>query len=255
MREMTSGSLKSSASREHSPRMLRQSKPTQTQEIAQPFRNATRIQESFTSTLERMALLWLAARMPCWVTSDQLTLLGFLSMLMAGAGYLLARWHPVGLLLATACLALNWFGDSLDGTLARVRNRQRPRYGFYVDHMVDSFGALFLMSGLGASTYVDWRIAMGMLIAFLLLSIESYLASYTLGIFRLSFAKFGPTEIRILLAAGSVVLWFRPDMRIPGLPYRLLDFGGLVAVVAMGIMVVVAAVWHTRELYRQETLL
>jgi archaetidylinositol phosphate synthase len=201
-----------------------------------------------------MVLLWLAARMPCWVTSDQLTLLGFLSMLMAGASYLLARWHPVGLLLATACLALNWFGDSLDGTLARVRNRQRPRYGFYVDHMVDSFGALFLMSGLGASTYVDWRIAMGMLIAFLLLSIESYLASYTLGIFRLSFAKFGPTEIRILLAAGNVVLWFRPEMRIPGLPYRLLDFGGLVAVVAMGIMVVVAAVWHTRELYRQERL-
>jgi archaetidylinositol phosphate synthase len=94
-----------------------------------------------------------------------------------------------------------------------------------------------------------------MLVAFLLLSIESYLASYTLGIFRLSFAKFGPTEIRILLAVGNVVLWFRPEMRIPGLPYRLLDFGGLVAVASMGIMVVVATVSHTRELYRQETLL
>lgn len=224
------------------------------EECAQAFRNATRIQESLTSARERRVLLWLAARMPCWVTSDQLTLLGFVAMLLAGASYLFARWHPVGLLLATACLALNWFGDSLDGTLARVRNRQRPRYGFYVDHMVDSFGALFLMSGLAASTYVDWRIAMGMLIAFLLLSIESYLASYTLGIFRLSFAKFGPTEIRMLLALGNVVLWFHPEMRIPGLPYRLLDFGGLVAVAAMGIMVVVAAVWHTRELYRQETL-
>jgi archaetidylinositol phosphate synthase len=231
-----------------------QMKTAPTREGVQAFRNATRIQESITSGVERMALLWLAARMPCWVTSDQLTLLGFLAMLMAGASYLLARWHPVGLLLATACLALNWFGDSLDGTLARVRNRQRPRYGFYVDHTVDSFGALFLMTGLAASTYVDWRIAMGMLIAFLLLSIESYLASYTLGIFRLSFAKFGPTEIRILLALGNVVLWFRPEMRIPGLPYRLLDFGGLVAVGAMGVMVVVAAVWHTRELYRQETL-
>jgi hypothetical protein len=120
--------------------------------------------------------------------------------------------------------------------------------------MVDSFGALFLMGGLGASTYVDWRIAMGMLIAFLLLSIESYLASYTLGVFRLSFAKFGPTEIRILLSVGNIVLWFRPDLKVPGLPYRLLDFGGLVAVTAMGVMVVVAAVWHTRELYRQETL-
>ena len=254
MRKMISRSLNPSSSREHSPRMLRQSKPTPPQESAQTFRNATRIQESLTSGPERRALLWLAARMPSWVTSDQLTLLGFLAMILAGATYLLARWHPVGLLLATVCLALNWFGDSLDGTLARVRNRQRPRYGFYVDHMVDSFGALFLMSGLAASTYVDWRIAMAMLIAFLLLSIESYLASYTLGIFRLSFAKFGPTEIRILLAVGNVVLWFRPKLKVPGLSYRLLDFGGLVAVGAMGVMVVVAAVWHTRELYRQETL-
>src|SRR6202050_4970396 len=160
------------------------------EEGAQTFRDATRILESLTSARERRVLLWLAARMPCWVTSDQLTLLGFAAMLLAGASYLLARWHPVGLLLATVCLALNWFGDSLDGTLARVRNMQRPRYGFYVDHMVDSFGALFLMGGLGASTYVDWRRADGMLVAFLLLSIESYLASYTLGIFRLSFAKF-----------------------------------------------------------------
>jgi phosphatidylglycerophosphate synthase len=224
------------------------------EEGAQAFRNATRIQESLTSARERRVLLWLAARMPRWVTSDQLTLLGFVAMLLAGASYLLARWHPVGLLLATVCLALNWFGDSLDGTLARVRNMQRPRYGFYADHMVDSFGALFLMGGLGASTYVDWRIAMGMLIAFLLISIESYLASYTLGIFRLSFAKFGPTEIRILLSVGNVVLWFRPGLKVPGLPYRLFDFGGLLAVAAMGVMVVVAAVWHTRELYRQEKL-
>jgi archaetidylinositol phosphate synthase len=251
---MTSRSLNSEASQKHSPHMLRQSKLTSPRESAHPFRNATRIQESITSSVERGALLWLAARMPSCVTSDQLTLLGFVAMILAGACYLLARWHPVGLLLATVCLAINWFGDSLDGTLARVRNRQRPRFGFYVDHMVDSFGALFLMSGLAASTYVDWRIAMAMLVAFLLLSIESYLASYTLGIFRLSFAKFGPTEIRILLALGNVVLWFHPEMRIPGLPYRLLDFGGLVAVAAMGIMVVAAAVWHTRELYRQETL-
>jgi len=234
--------------------MVKHLKPTPTQESSQPFRNATRIQESITSGFERRALLLLAARMPPWVTSDQLTLLGFMAMILAGASYLLARWHPVGLLLATGCLALNWFGDSLDGTLARVRNRQRPRYGFYVDHIVDSFGALFLMSGLAASRYVDWRVAMGMLVAFLLLSIESYLASYTLGIFRLSFAKFGPTEIRILLAVGNTVLWFRPAIKVPGLSYRLLDFGGLVAVGAMGVMVVVATVWHTRELYQLETL-
>jgi archaetidylinositol phosphate synthase len=217
------------------------------------FKNATRIQESVTSGLERRALLWLAAHLPFWVSSDQLTFLGFVAMFLAGCSYLLARWHAIGLLLATMFLALNWFGDSLDGTLARVRNRQRPRYGFYVDHMIDSFGALFLMTGLGLSGYVDWRIAMGMLIAFLLLSIETYLASYTLGVFRLSFAKLGPTEIRILLGLGNFVLWLHPSMRFPGSSWRLFDFAGLVAIPIMGIMVVTAAVWHTAQLYGQET--
>lgn len=217
------------------------------------FQNATRIQESFTSGLERKTLLWLAARMPARINSDHLTLLGFAAMFLAGGSYLFARWNPIGLLLATVCLALNWFGDSLDGTLARVRNCQRPRYGFYVDHMIDSLGALFLMGGLGVSTYVDWRIAIGMLVAFLLLSIESYLASYTLGVFRLSFAKFGPTEIRILLALGNLALWFHPHAKVPGMSYRLFDAGGIVAMCGMAGMLGVTAAWHTAKLYRQET--
>jgi len=220
----------------------------------QSFKNATRIQESFTSALERSALLWLAARMPSRIGSDHLTCLGFTAMLLAGAGYLLARWHPSGLLISTFFLAVNWFGDSLDGTLARVRQRQRPRYGFYVDHMIDSFGGLFLIGGLGASGYVNWPIALSMLIAFLLLSIESYLAAYTLGTFRLSFAKFGPTEIRILLALGNIALWFNPKASLPVLSWRLFDFGGIVATLGMAIMVVVAATWHTMILYKQETL-
>jgi archaetidylinositol phosphate synthase len=218
------------------------------------FKDAKRIQESITSGLERKALLWLAARMPRWVNSDHLTLLGFVAMFMAGVSYFVARWSPAGLLVATLCLAINWFGDSLDGTIARVRNCQRPRYGFYVDHIIDSFGAIFLMGGLGLSGYIDWRIAMCMLIAFLLLSIESYLTTYTLGVFRLSFAKFGPTEIRILLASANLVLWFHPNSRVPGTSYRLLDFGGSAAAIAMLIMAVVAAVWHTCILYRQETV-
>jgi archaetidylinositol phosphate synthase len=217
------------------------------------FRNATRIQESFTSIPERKALLWLASRLPASVNSDHLTLLGFVAMFFAGSSYAFARWNPWGFILATLCLALNWFGDSLDGTLARVRNCQRPRYGFYVDHMIDSIGALFLMGGLAISGKVDWRIAAGMLIEFLLLSIESYLASYTLGVFRLSFAKFGPTEIRILLGIGNIALFFHPDAKIPGLPYRLLDFGGAIAIVAMGTMLLIAAASHTITLYREET--
>ena len=221
----------------------------------QRFENATRLQNSFTAASERKALLWLAARMPSSVNSDHLTILGFAAMFLAGCSYALARWNPWGLLLATLFLALNWFGDSLDGTLARVRNRQRSRYGFYVDHMIDSFGALFLMGGLAASGYIDWRIAMGLLVAFLLLSIESYLASYTLGIFRLSFAKFGPTEIRILLGIANTVLFFIPSARIPGWSHGLLDIGGAIAIVSMTAMAIFAAVSHTVTLYRQETLL
>jgi archaetidylinositol phosphate synthase len=120
--------------------------------------------------------------------------------------------------------------------------------------MIDSFGALFLMGGLAASGYIDWRIAMGLLVAFLLLSIESYLASYTLGIFRLSFAKFGPTEIRILLAIANTALFFLPSARIPGWSHRLLDIGGVIAIVAMTAMAIFAAATHTISLYRQETL-
>jgi archaetidylinositol phosphate synthase len=218
------------------------------------FRNATRIQESFTSALERRVLMWFAARMPRRIGPDHLTCLGFAAMLLAGGSYLLARWHPTGLLLATFFLTVNWFGDSLDGTVARVRGRQRPRYGFYVDHMIDSFGGLFLIGGLAASGHIRWQIAMGMLIGFFLLSIESYLAAYTLGSFRLSFAKFGPTEIRILLAFGNIALWVNPQASIPGVSWRLFDFGGIVATVGMAIMAVVAAAWHTAQLYKQEKL-
>ena len=147
---------------------------------------------AFTARAERKVLAWLAVRLPAWVDSDHLTLLGFASMFCAGASYALAPWHPSALLLAVVFLALNWFGDSLDGTLARVRNRQRPRYGFYVDHMIDTFGGLFLMGGLGLSGFLDLRIAAGMFVTFLMLSIESYLAAHTVGIFRLSYGKFGP---------------------------------------------------------------
>lgn len=175
-------------------------------------------------------------------------------MFLVGASYTLARWNPVGLLLATLCLGLNWLGDSLDGTLARVRDRQRPRYGFYVDHILDTFGALFLTSGLALSGYVSWPVAAGMLIAFLMVSIEVYLATYTLGVFRLSFWKFGPTELRILLAAANLALWLRPHASVLGLPYRLLDFGGCVGIAGMAVTLIITTAMHMAKLYRQEKL-
>ncbi len=217
-----------------------------------PFQNAPRQQESFTARMEKKTLLWLAARLPAWVNSDHLTVIGFAAMFLAGVSYALVRINNFGLISATVFLAINWFGDSLDGTLARVRNRQRPRYGFYVDHMIDTFGGLFLMGGLAISGIVDWRIALGMFITFLMLSIEVYLATYTVGKFRLSFAKLGPTEIRILLALGNVALWFFPDARIPGSDYRLFDAGGLIAMAGMTAMLVVSAIQNTMHLYSEE---
>jgi phosphatidylglycerophosphate synthase len=218
------------------------------------FRDALRRQESFTAAAERKALAWLAARLPAGVNSDHLTLLGFAAMFLAGASYALARTHPAGLLLATLCLALNWFGDSLDGTLARLRNRQRPRYGFYVDHMIDTFGGFFLMGGLALSGLIDWRIAFGMFVAFLMLSVQVYLATYTLGEFQLSFAKFGPTEIRILLGLGNLALWLHPDARAFGSPFRLFDVGGVIAIAAMALILVASSISNTVKLYRAESL-
>ena len=218
-----------------------------------PFANAIRLQESFTARVERKALAWLATRLPSWVHSDHLTLLGFAAMILAGASYALARTNRIGLILATLFLAVNWFGDSLDGTLARLRNRQRPRYGFYVDHMIDTLGGFFLMGGLALSGIVDWCVALGMFVAFLMLSVEVYLAAYTVGTFRLSFAKFGPTEIRILLALGNAALWLRPNARIFGSSYRVFDVGGIVAIAGMALMLIISTIFNTVKLYRAET--
>lgn len=217
------------------------------------FRDASRLQESFSAAAERKALAWLAARLPARMNSDHLTAIGFASMMLAGASYALARTNRAGLILATLFLALNWFGDSLDGTLARLRNRQRPRYGFYVDHMIDTFGGFFLMGGLAFSGFIDWRVALGMFVAFLMLSVQVYLATYALGKFQLSFAKFGPTEIRILLSLGNVWLWFHPDGRLLGSSVRLLDVGGIIAIVGMAMMLVGSAIVNTVQLYRAET--
>jgi archaetidylinositol phosphate synthase len=218
-----------------------------------PFKDAFRFQESFTAVAERKALAWLAARLPAQVNSDHLTLIGFVAMFLAGASYAFARMNRGGLLLATLFLAINWFGDSLDGTLARLRNRQRPRYGFYVDHMIDTFGGFFLMGGLAISGFVDWRIALGMFVAFLMLSVEVYLATYTVGIFQLSFAKFGPTEIRILLALGNVALWLHPNARMFALSYRIFDVGGIIAIAGMTLMLLISTIFNTLKLYHAET--
>ena len=218
------------------------------------FRDAVRTQNAITAPLERRALAWLAERTPEWIEPDHLTALGFAAQFLAGVCYALARWSSLGLAGATACIAINWLGDSLDGTLARYRKRPRPRYGFYVDHMIDTFGAIFLMTGLAASGYLHWQVSLAMLTAFLTLSIETYLASYTLADFRLSHAYFGPTEIRILMMIGNVALLFAPRVTLLGRTVFLLDVGGTIATAAMFGMAIAAAIGHTRRLYNEERL-
>ena len=176
-----------------------------------PFKDATRILSSVLASAERRVLRYLALRMPRAVNSDHLTALALVAMAGAGVSYWISSVTPVGLWLATVFLALNWFGDSLDGTLARVRQHQRPRYGYYVDHVVDAAGAMFLFGGLALSGYMHPLVAMGLLVAYFVLSIEMYLAAHVLGEFRITYFQMGPTELRILLAIGSLWLMVKPN--------------------------------------------
>ena len=216
------------------------------------FRQATRVHGSLLAAVEKRALVWMAERTPAWVNSDHLTVLGFAAQIATGVCYALAARDRRWLFAAIVCLAVNWFGDSLDGTLARVRQQQRPRYGFYVDHIIDSIGATVMMGGLALSGYMHPVIAIGLLIAFLLLSIQSYLATYTLGEFHLSFWHFGPTELRILLAIGNLAV-LRWAWVIHG-RYRLFDIGGAIGLGGMILMLIVVTLKNTVRLYREERI-
>ena len=218
------------------------------------FPETTRVQESCVAAVEKRTLLWLAARTPDRIGPDHLTVLGFMAQIGAGVSFWMAARHRNALLGVIACLALNWLGDSLDGTLARVRQRLRPRYGFYVDHMVDSFGALSLMGGLALSGFMHPWIAIGLLVGFLMLSIQSYLAAHSLGEFRISFWGFGPTELRMLLAIGCAALFWKPMVHLHGAQYRLFDVGGGIGLAGMSLMLVVFTVQNTGRLYREERL-
>lgn len=219
------------------------------------FREAKRIQQSFLANLEKRTLIWLAARTPARINSDHLTLLGMLAMAAAGFAYWWAGTNRLGLLLVILCLALNWLGDSLDGTLARFRNHSRPRYGFYVDHIVDTFNAFFLLGGLALSGLMSPAIALGLLIAFLMLSAEVFLATYTLGNFKISYFKMGPTELRLLLCAGNLCLfWWKSTVHVLGRAYKLFDVGGTIGISGMLLVMAISAIRHTVELYRQEPI-
>jgi phosphatidylglycerophosphate synthase len=218
------------------------------------FKNAERHQLSILTPLERITLRWLAERMPKWVNSDHLTMLGFAGMILTGVSYYLAQFNPLFLVAGIVCLAINWFGDSLDGTLARLRNRQRPRYGFYVDHIVDAFGIGFVMLGIGLSGYMSPSVAMAFLIAYYLMNIEIYLATYTVGVFKLSYGVMGPTELRVIVGIGNLILLSKKNVRIGDSIHLLCDVSGVVAIIVLLGITIVSTIKNTRRLYNEERL-
>jgi archaetidylinositol phosphate synthase len=214
-----------------------------------------RLNTSLLAAAEKRLLIWIAERLPRWVHSDHLSALGLASMAGAGLSFWLMRSDPVaGAGLVALSLLLNWFGDSLDGTVARVRDQQRPRYGFYVDHVIDLAGTAMVFAGLAASEHMSSTVAALVVASFFLVSAEAYLATHTRGVFKMSFLGVGPTELRIVLAAGAFALISSPVVSPFGLfEIRLFDLGGIVGTAGMIMTFVITSMVNTRALYREET--
>ena len=219
----------------------------------QPWAHHVREHSSLLADSERRALVWIAGRLPARINSDHLSGLALLSMLAAGLAFASFRVTPWAALAVVVSLIANWFGDSLDGTLARVRGQERPRYGFYVDHVIDLAGTALLLAGLACSGLMNPTLAVALLATYLLVAAESYLATHAAGVFRMSFLGFGPTELRIVLAMGALKVVSSPWIALGGLlEVRLFDLGGIVAIAGLAVAFIVAAVRNTSALSAAE---
>ena len=210
---------------------------------------------SVTARLEKQLLVSIARRLPRQVTSDHLSMLSLASMAAAGLAFAAFRFTAWAALGVAVALVANWFGDSLDGTVARVREQQRPRYGFYVDHIIDLAGTTMLVVGMGCSGLMHPMIAGAVLVGYLLVSSEAYLATHASGVFRMSFLGFGPTELRVVLIIGALRAvegaWVQP---FGAGPVRLFDIGGIVATCGLLTAFIVSSVRNTRALYLAEPI-
>jgi phosphatidylglycerophosphate synthase len=207
--------------------------------------------KAITANAEKRLLIWLAERLPAAVNSDHLTFTGVAALLGVGACY----WAGgAALWLVIPLLAVNWFGDSLDGTLARVRNRQRPRYGYYVDHVLDAVGFLAIFGGLILGSHMSPVLGLAFIAAYYLVVVEISLATHARGTFRLSAFGVGPTELRILLAIGTLQLMRTDAVQMFGHRWLLFDVGGAVGIAGFLLTFVYSAVANGVALYREERL-
>lgn len=176
------------------------------------FKKAERIQTSILNPYEKKALKWMAERMPAWVTSDMLTFVGFLGACIVATGYALSNLNLNWLWLASFGFVVNWFGDSLDGSLARVRNAQRETYGFFLDHNVDVINECLMFLGVGMSPLVNLTFMMGVLVTYLILSVYVYIDCYVKGEHRLAYGGIGPTEFRIIAIIVNCLFLYIPAL-------------------------------------------
>ena len=177
-------------------------------------KQAKRIQTSILNPYEKKLLVWLAGKMPAWVTSDMLTFVGFLGALVIATGYALSNLNLNWLWLASFGFLVNWFGDSLDGSLARVRNTQRKTYGFFIDHNVDVINECIMFTGVGLSPLVNMTFMAGVLVAYLALSVYVYIDCYLKGEHRLTYGGLGPTEFRLLAIIINTLYIFIPQLSL-----------------------------------------
>ncbi len=203
-----------------------------------------RIQENITARAERRVLNWLCARLPLWLTPDRLTAIGFFGSILVAAGFVVSNFGREWLLLAIAGFAINWFGDSLDGSIARYRKIERPNYGYFIDHSLDALANTLLVLGMGVSPYLRVDVALFGLVGYLLLSVHTFISARIFGIFQLSYLGGGPTEMRIALMAMTGAMYMAgPDQFVPWpvgrLPFTPFDlFVGGLGVLLTGIFVV-----------------
>ena len=207
---------------------------------------SVRIQTSVLNGIEKKVLIYLAKRQPRWMTSDMLTFIGVIGSVLGALGYILSNLNIAWLWLSTAGYIVNWYGDSLDGTLARVRHTQRPIYGFYIDHCVDGITTAIICIGAGLSQLMNLGIAMTVLVLYLLLSISVYINSHLKGEFKLTYAGMGPTELRlIMIIVNTLYIYIAP---IRNFAMHIYIFGNNITLgafdfVAIGLILVLAAIY------------
>ena len=220
--------------------------------------SSERIQTSILNKQEKKLLVWLAQRQPAWVTSDFLTFVGVAGAVIFAIGGLLANHDTAFLWLSTLGLAINWYGDSLDGTLARVRHTQRPIYGFFIDHTLDALTTCLICIGLGLSPVMQMEVALLIMGGYLCLSIYTYVSTIIIDEFRLTYGKMGPTEVRLILIAVNTLYiytpWTEQSYQLCGRHYGVFDFIGLAVAFILFLLYVLQLFKDLRTLSKKDPL-